>query len=129
MARSSLNGLDGALMTVLTKFGDNNAKIRGEASATLSFVADASCVGPSHVAAITMKALPKKQQNAPKPIAARLGLLTELIERYGLRDNTGLSASAGERGSESQKSELYLMRRHNTHLMFPSFACRSHGLR
>ena len=59
-----------------------------------SFVADASCVGPSHVATITMKALQKKQQNAPKPIAARLGLLTELIERYGLRDNTGLSASA-----------------------------------
>ncbi|GMH57658.1 hypothetical protein TrST_g2332 [Triparma strigata] len=93
MQRSSLTGLDGALMTVLTKFGDANGKIRGEASATLSFVADASCVGPSHVAALVMKPLPKKQANAPKPIASRLGLLTELIDRYGVRDNTGLSAA------------------------------------
>ena len=36
--------------------------------------------------------MPKKQANAPKPITARLALLKELAERYGVRDNSGLSA-------------------------------------
>ena len=68
-------------MTVLGKFGDANAKVRGEASSTLSFCADASCVGPSHIASLLTRALVKKQANAPRPISGRLALLAELVDR------------------------------------------------
>ena len=39
LQRNQLGALDSALMTVLGKFGDANAKVRGEASSTLSFCA------------------------------------------------------------------------------------------
>jgi hypothetical protein len=93
--RSQLSAsVDSCLSTVLNKFGDASSKVRGEASSALSFIADASCIGPSHIASLLSKPMPKKQQNAPKPISARLALMTELVERYGLKENSGLSASS-----------------------------------
>ena len=51
--------LDPCLIMVLTKFGDASSKVRGEASQTLSFVADSTAVGASHVAMVTMKVIKK----------------------------------------------------------------------
>jgi len=92
LKKGGLGAVDVCLGMVLGKFGDASSKVRAESSAALSFIADAGCIGPSHVAGLLCKPL-TKQKNAPKPIAARLALLCELVDRYGVRENTGLSAA------------------------------------
>jgi centrosomal protein CEP104 len=99
------SNVDACLATVIVKFGDASAKVRGEAAAALSFIADASCVGPSHIAGQLTKPMSKKQQNAPKPIAARLALMTELCERC-VRERSERERSERKDGAKSASAKM-----------------------
>lgn len=69
---------------LVEKLADGNARLREGARKALEISAGSSLIGPGVVCFQLTKPLPAKQKTAWRPIAARLELLTYLVQTYGL---------------------------------------------
>ena len=107
-SREYASHVDSALNAVLAKFGDANLKVRGEAQAIIAGVAELKSVGPAHVARLLCKEggapaattgkggegkpapAPKDGGGlGPKPLAARLQVLAEIVSKNGVTKGEG----------------------------------------
>jgi centrosomal protein CEP104 len=77
---------------LIEKLADGNAKIRDGAYKGLECLAASGNIGPKAVGEAATKELPPKNQTAWRPILARLKLLTDLVNKYGISGSTGLSS-------------------------------------
>lgn len=82
---------DGIISQLVEKLADGNARLREGARKGLEFIAASALVGPGAVCSHCVKALPPKQTTAWRPISARLEVLTDLVVKYGVGGNSGLS--------------------------------------
>lgn len=82
---------DPILAQLVEKLADGNARLREGARKGLEYAASASHVGPGAVASHAARALPPKQKTAWRPISARIQVLTDLVNAYGLGGASGLS--------------------------------------
>lgn len=91
LPRSSVTtALDHGLTQCVEKLADGNARLREGGRKAIDTMAASSVVGPSAVHHHLVKALSAKQKTAWRPIAARLQALTDLVNLYGLNNNSGL---------------------------------------
>ncbi len=81
------------LITLLTKMGDGQTRVRNESIKGIILLAHCKSIGGGHlVSTAALRPLPRKQVNAPKPIEARLTVLASLLEEFGVGESSGLSA-------------------------------------
>lgn len=85
---------DGIITQLVEKLADGNARLREGARKGLEFIAASALVGPGAVCSQVTKSLPPKQKTAWRPISARLEVLTDLVVRYGLGRDSGLSVDS-----------------------------------
>jgi centrosomal protein CEP104 len=91
LPRSSVTtALDHVLTQCVEKLADGNARLREGGRKAIDAMAASSVVGPSAVQYHLVKALPPKQKTAWRPIQARLQVLADLVNLYGLNNNSGL---------------------------------------
>jgi len=86
--------LDPVTSDLIEKLSDGNARIREGAKKGAETLAASSNIGPAVVGAHALKSLSSKQKSAWRPIVARLELLTDLVNKYGVGGNTGISTEA-----------------------------------
>jgi centrosomal protein CEP104 len=84
--------LDPVTANLVEKLSDGNARIREGARKGTEILASSANIGPAVVGAHALRALNAKQKSGWRPILARLQLLTDLINQYGLGNNSGIMA-------------------------------------
>jgi len=90
-----LTAMEPALDAIVSKLGDNQARLREKAVDALTSLSYCRVVGPRRIAAKVMHSLGKKRppHNKWRPLATRLELLTRLAREFGL--NRGAAPGNG----------------------------------
>jgi centrosomal protein CEP104 len=86
--------LDPVTANLVEKLSDVNARIREGARKGTDILASSTNIGPAVVGAHALRTLTAKQKSGWRPIVARLQLLTDLINQYGLGSNSGIMAAS-----------------------------------
>lgn len=86
--------LDPATANLVEKLSDSKERIRESARKGMEILASSANIGPAVVGAHALRPLNAKQKAAWRPIVARLQILTELINQYGLGSSSGIMAPA-----------------------------------
>ena len=76
----------------MEKLSDSKERIRESARKGMEILASSANIGPAVVGAHALRPLNAKQKAAWRPIVARLQILTELINQYGLGSSSGIMA-------------------------------------
>ncbi len=82
---------DPVLTQLLEKQNDGNVRMRDGARRGLDLLAGAACVGPLVVAQHALRPIPAKQKTAWRPLQARIKLLADLVNSFGLNNSSGLN--------------------------------------
>jgi centrosomal protein CEP104 len=82
---------DSTIGQLVEKLADGNGRLREAGRKGLELMAASSHIGPAAVAGHCARALPPKQKTLWRPIAARIQMLTDLVNAYGLGGSSGLS--------------------------------------
>jgi len=91
MGRSVLAPLlDPITADLVEKLADGNARIREGARRGCDILAASANIGPAVVGAHALRTLASKQKTQWRPVVARLQLLTDLINQYGLGNSSGI---------------------------------------
>ncbi len=73
--------------------GDGQARVRNAAIEGVIILASCKPIGGAHlVCTAALRPLPRKQVNAPRPIVARLQVLSSLLTEFGVSESSVLSA-------------------------------------
>lgn len=86
--------LDPVTANLVEKLSDGKERIREGARKGTEVLASSANIGPAVVGAHALRPLNAKQRAAWRPIVARLQILTELINQYGLGTSSGIMAPA-----------------------------------
>jgi hypothetical protein len=87
------SALDPVIIEVMKMLSNSNTKVRAEATATLSFLADCSAISFPHIAGMLMKVHAKRDVANPKALAGRINLLNEMVGRFGVKEGSALSTT------------------------------------
>ena len=82
--------LDPITANLVDKLADGNARIREGARRGCDILAASANIGPAVVGAHSLRTMSSKQKTAWRPVVARLQLLTDLINQYGLGNSSGI---------------------------------------
>lgn len=83
--------IDPVVSLLIEKLTDGNARIRDGVKKGLQLLSSVNCVGPAVVAVHALRTLTPKEKTAWKPLHARLQVLFDLVNGYGVGGNTGLT--------------------------------------
>jgi len=83
--------LEHVLSQSVERLADGNARLREGGRKTLDLLAASSVIGCAAVQYHLVKTLPPKQKTAWRPVAARLQVLADLVNLYGVNNNAGLN--------------------------------------
>mgnify|MGYP006077091709 CR=1 FL=1 len=82
--------LDPITANLVEKLADGNGRIREGARRGMDILAASANIGPAVVGAHALRSTNAKQKTAWRPIVARLQLLADLINQYGLGTSSGI---------------------------------------
>lgn len=82
---------DPVIFQLIEKLADGNQRLREGAKKGLDVLASSSNIGPAVVGAHAWRPLTNVSKNAWRPLAARMQLMTDLVNAYGVGGTTGLN--------------------------------------